>query len=44
MFTPANIIANWAFSHFGFIVSPVKNENYLANPPIIANTVAVDRT
>ena len=28
MSTPANITANWAFSHFGFIVSAANNGNH----------------
>ena len=42
-FTPMNITANWAFNHFGFIVSPVNSGNHCTNPPMIANTAPIDR-
>jgi len=43
-FTPANITANWAFNHFGFMVSPVNNRNHWTNHRIIVNTAPIDRT
>jgi len=39
-----NIVTNWIFSHFGFKLVPVKRGNQWINPPIIANTAAIDNT
>ena len=44
MFTPVNITANCAFSHLGFIVSPVNRGNHWINPAMIANTAPIDST
>jgi len=42
--TPTNIIKNWIFNHFGFIVNPTINGNQLTNPAIRANTAPILKT
>lgn len=44
MFTPVNITANCAFSHLGFMVSPVNRGNHWMKPAMIANTAPIDST
>ena len=43
-FTPANIMANWAFSHFGFMARLVNSGNQLMNPAMTVRTASIDRT
>lgn len=44
MFTPVNIIQNWAFAIRWLIVNPVNIGNQYTSPPMIANTAPIDRT
>lgn len=44
MFTPVNIIQNWAFAIRWLIENPVSIGNQYTNPPIIANTAPIDKT
>ena len=42
--TPINIVINWIFNHFGFIVNPTIKGNQLINAPINANTAPILNT
>lgn len=40
-FTPVNIIKNWIFNHFGFIVKPTIRGYQLIKAPIKAKTAPI---
>ena len=44
IFTPINIIINWIFNHFWFIVKPVIIGNQWIILVIIAKTAPIDKT